>query len=184
MDSTPTVPTPSAHTPQGGVLVGSDGARRRLVVFEDPQCPYCRQFEEISGDLLRREIAAGAVVVEYRMRSFLGPESVRANNALAIAAEAGRFDQLRTEIFAAQPPENSGGFTTEDLLDLGTRAGLTSPEYATGLRDRRYDTWVRQVEDVFKDENPDGTPASLLDGQPVDSQTLLDPQALGTLIRG
>ena len=121
MDSTPTVPTPSAHTPQGGVLVGSDGARRRLVVFEDPQCPYCRQFEEISGDLLRREIAAGAVAVEYRMRSFLGPESVRANNALAIAAEAGRFDQLRTEIFAAQPPENSGGFTTEDLLDLGTR---------------------------------------------------------------
>ena len=47
-------PAPSGHTPDGGVLVGSDGARRRLVVFEDPQCPYCRQFEEASGDLLRR----------------------------------------------------------------------------------------------------------------------------------
>ena len=40
--------------------------------FEDPQCPYCRQFEEVSGDGLRREVAAGAVVVEYRMRCFLG----------------------------------------------------------------------------------------------------------------
>src|SRR5664280_1196294 len=107
----------------GGVLVGSDGARRRLVVFEDAQCPYSRQFEEVSGDLLRREVAAGAVAVEYRMRCFLGPESVRAVNALALAAEAGRFDELRRELFAAQPPEHTGGFTTEDLLDFGGAPG-------------------------------------------------------------
>jgi hypothetical protein len=30
---------PSGHTAEGGVLVGSEGARRRLVVFEDPQMP-------------------------------------------------------------------------------------------------------------------------------------------------
>src|ERR1700733_15244065 len=115
---------PSGHTPEGGVLVGSEGARRRLVVFEDPQCPYCREFEAVSGDLLRREVAAGAVAVEYRIRSFLGDESVRAANALAVAAGAGRFDALRRELFAEQPPEHSGGFTTQDLLDLGSRVGL------------------------------------------------------------
>jgi hypothetical protein len=104
---------------------GSEGARRRLVVFEDLQCPYCREFEEVSGDLLRREVAAGSVAVEYRIRSFLGPESVRAANALAAAAEAGHFDQLRRELFAAQPAENSGGFTTEDLPKSVRRAGLT-----------------------------------------------------------
>src|SRR6202789_1354488 len=117
--------TPAGHTPDGGVLVGSDNARRRLVVFEDPQCPYCRQFEEVSGDLRRREVAAGAVAIEYRMRCFLGVESVRADNALALAAESGRFDQLRRELFAHQPAENSGGFTATDLIDLGRRAGLT-----------------------------------------------------------
>src|ERR1700677_774000 len=116
--STPT-PVPSGHTAEGGVLVGSDNARRRLILFEDPQCPYCRQFEEESGDMLRREVAAGAVVVEYRMRCFLGPESVRADNPLALAAEAGRFDELRLLLFANQPPESSGGFTVQDLLDLG-----------------------------------------------------------------
>src|ERR1700684_3484033 len=98
---------PPGHTPDGGVLVGSEGARRRLVVFEDPQCPYCREFEEVSGDLLRREIAAGAVAVEYRIRSFLGVESVRAANALALAAESGRFDQLPRELFAAQTAEDT-----------------------------------------------------------------------------
>src|SRR3978361_2275578 len=95
MDRAATPLPPSGHTPDGGVLVGSEGARRRLVLFEDPQCPYCRQFEEASGDLLRRETAAGAVAVEYRMRCFLGPESVRADNALALAAEAGRFRHPR-----------------------------------------------------------------------------------------
>ena len=124
---------PPGHTREGGVLVGSQGARRRMVVFEDPQCPYCREFEDVSGDLLRREVAAGAVAVEYRIRSFLGNESVRAANALAAAAEAGRFDELRREMFANQPPEHSGGFTTQDLLDLGRRAGLTSAEYVAAV---------------------------------------------------
>jgi hypothetical protein len=60
-------------------VVGSDDARRHLVVFEDPQCPYGRQFEEVSGDLLRRDL-------------------------------------LRRELFAAQPPEGSGGFTISDPI--------------------------------------------------------------------
>ena len=183
MDSTTTPPVPSGHTPGGGVLIGSDNARRRLVVFEDPQCPYCRQFEEASGDLLRREVAAGAVAVEYRMRCFLGPESVRADNALALAAEAGRFDQLRRELFANQPPEHSGGFTAEDLLESGSRVGLDDPGYVTGVREGRYEAWVVEVDRAFQEQDPHGTPAALLDGEPVDSSALYDDRALGDLLR-
>jgi predicted DsbA family dithiol-disulfide isomerase len=174
---------PPGHTPEGGVLVGSKGARRRLMVFEDPQCPYCREFEERSGDLLRREVAAGAVAVEYRIRSFLGDESVRAANALAVAAGAGRFDELRREIFANQPPERSGGFTTEDLLDLGSRVGLTSADYVAGVRDGRYERWVREIDEAFEEQDPRGTPFAVLDGRPIDSDRLYDPDALGALIR-
>lgn len=174
---------PPGHTLEGGVLVGSDRARRRLVVFEDPQCPYCREFEERSGDLLRREVAAGAVAVEYRIRSFLGDESVRAANALALAAGAGRFDELRREMFANQPPEQSGGYTTEDLLELGGRVGLTSHDYVAGVREGRYETWVREVDEVFEEQDPRGTPFALLDGRPIDSGSLYDPDALGALIR-
>ena len=184
MDPAATPPTPSGHTPEGGVLVGSDDARRRLVVFEDPQCPYCRQFEEVSGDLVRREVAAGAVAVEYRMRCFLGPESVRADNALALAAEVGRFDQLRREVFAAQPPEHSGGFSVEDLIGLGRRVELTEPAFVTGLREGRYEAWVIQADRSFQEQDPQGTPAALLDGEPVDSSALYDPRALGALLRG
>jgi hypothetical protein len=183
MNSVAEEPSPSGHTPEGGVLVGSEGARRRLVVFEDLQCPYCREFEEVSGDLLRREVAAGSVAVEYRIRSFLGPESVRAANALAAAAEAGHFNQLRRELFAAQPAENSGGFTAEDLLESGRRAGLTGQEYATAVREGRYEQWVLRHERVFREGDPTGTPAALLDGELLDSRTLLNPDALGAAIR-
>jgi hypothetical protein len=178
------VAVPGGHTPDGGVLVGGVNARRRLVLFEDPQCPYCRQFEEVSGDLLRREVAAGAVAVEYRMRCFLGVESVRADNALALAAESGRFDQLRRELFANQPPESSGGFTAAELIELGRRSGLTNPDYERGVRDGRYEPWVLETERAFKDQDLQGTPAAVLDGRPVESQVLYDPAALGTLIRG
>ncbi len=179
--TTPTVP--AGHTPDHGVLIGSDGARRRLVVYEDPQCPYCRRFEQRSGDLLGREVAAGAVAVEYRMRSFLGEESVRANNALALAAEEGRFDQLRRELFASQPPEHSGGFTPDDLVALGERAGLTSSAYVEGVREGRYEQWVRRTDALLQDEDPDGTPQATLDGEPVDPQVLYDPETLGALLR-
>lgn len=178
-----TTEAPPGHTFEGGVLVGSEGARRRLVIFEDPQCPYCREFEDVSGDLLRREIAAGAVAVEYRIRSFLGNESVRAANALAGAAGAGRFDELRRKLFANQPPEHSGGFSTQDLLDLGSRAGLTGPDYVAAVQEGRYERWVREIDEIFEEQDPSGTPSATLDGQPVDSEILYNPERLGALIR-
>jgi protein-disulfide isomerase len=174
---------PPGHTPGGGVLVGGEDARHRLVVFEDPQCPYCREFEERSGDVLSREITAGTVAAEYRIRAFLGEESVRAANALAVAAGAGRFDELRRALFANQPPEHSGGFTTDDLLRLGSQVGLTGADYVTGVQEGRYDSWVREIDDVFDDQDLQGTPYAVLDGRPVESETLYDPDALGALIR-
>ena len=177
-----TADVPPGHTPDGGVLVGSQGARKRLVVFEDPQCPYCREFEDASGDLLRREVAAGAVAVEYRIRSFLGDESVRAANALAAAAGAGKFDELRRELFAEQPPEHSGGFSTDVLVALGARVGLTGAEYVAAVRDFRYERWVREIDEVFQEQDSRGTPFALLDGEPVGSETLYDPERLGSLI--
>jgi protein-disulfide isomerase len=184
MESPSDFAVPAGHTSDGGVLVGSEGARRSLVLFEDPQCPYCRQFEEVSGDLLRREIAAGAVRVEYRMRCFLGEESVRADNALALAAEAGHFDQFRRELFANQPPEQSGGFSPADLIELGLRAGLSESGFQDGVTDGRYEAWVIATDRVFQTQDPQGTPAGILDGKPVASKALFDPAALGALIRG
>src|SRR6202167_1711091 len=137
MKSTDLVLTPSSHAPEGGVLVGNTNASTGMVLFEDPQCPYCRQFEELNGPLVTAALDAGELAVEYRMRCFLGPESVRADNALALAAEVGRFDELRHALFAAQPQEGTGGFTTQDLLGLGAQVGLTGSDFTLGVQNAR-----------------------------------------------
>lgn len=183
MPSTDPVDSPSGHTPEGGVLVGTAEARLGMVLFEDPQCPYCRQFEEINGDLITAAVRARDLAVEYRMRCFLGQESVRADNALALAAEADRFDELRHELFAAQPPEGTGGFTTEDLVRLGAQSGLTGADFVSGVRGHRYEQWVLRREAVYQAQDPQGTPAAWLNGLPIDSDVLFDRAAFEEALR-
>jgi len=169
--------TPGGHTPEGGVIVGNGIARQSMILFEDPQCPYCRQFEELNGALVTAALEAGDLVVEYRMRCFLGQESVRADNALALAAEAGHFDDLRKALFAAQPPEGTGGFTTRDLVRLGAQVGLTGSGYVSGVQDARYEDWVLRQEGLYQVEDPQGTPAAWLNGSPIDSAVLFNASA-------
>lgn len=86
-------------------------------------------------------------------------------------------------MLANHPPEHSGGFTTEDLLDLGSRVGLTSADYVAGVREGRHERWVREIDEVFEQQDPKGTPFAMLDGRPIDSDSLYEPERLGALIR-
>ena len=146
--------------------------------------PTADNFEELNGSLLRAASEAGDLSVEYRMRCFLGPESVRADNALALAAEAGAFDELRQALFDSQPPEGTGGFTTGDLVRLGAQVGLTSSNFVTGVETARYEKWVLDREAVYQAQDPQGTPAAWLDGRPLDSKVLFDKQELENHLRG
>jgi Thioredoxin len=183
MNEADPVLTPSGHTPEGGVLVGSAGARKGMILFEDPQCPYCKHFEELNGRVIDAAVEAGGLAVEYRMRCFLGPESVRADNALALAAEVHHFDDLRRALFEAQPQEGTGAFTVEDLLHLGRHVGLTDPEFISGVRVARYRQWVLSREAAYQAEDPQGTPAAWLDGHQLDSSAIFDRRAFEAQLR-
>jgi protein-disulfide isomerase len=154
-----------------------------MVLFEDPQCPYCRRFEELNGPVITAALEDGELAVEYRMRCFLGPESVRADNALALAAEVGRFDELRRTLFAEQPREGTGGFTVEDLLLFGAKVGLIDPNFVSGVREARYEQWVLRRETLYQAEDPQGTPAAWLNGNPIDPSVLFDRPAFVTQLR-
>jgi protein-disulfide isomerase len=184
MTATDAMPTPAGHTPDGGVLVGNADASGYMVLFEDPQCPYCQHFEELNGSLITGALEAGWLAVEYRMRCFLGPESVRADNALALAAEVGRFDELRQGLFAAQPPEGTGGFTVGDLLRLGAQVGLSDSNFVSGVRQGRYEQWVLRREALYQAQDPQGTPAAWLNGNPIDSNVLFDRPAFEAQFQG
>ncbi|HUR73300.1 MAG TPA: MauE/DoxX family redox-associated membrane protein [Sporichthya sp.] len=176
----PALPTavPVGVTAAGGIVVGQPNAPHTVIAYEDPQCPICGQFEQTSGAVLARAVAAGQVKVEYRMRSFLGPESVRAVAALGAAQDAGRFAQLRAALFAHQPQEGTGGFTVADLLELGAGVGLTDAQFVDAVRNQTYAPWARQIDDRASRDGNTGTPELLLDGKSI------DPTALRAALQG
>jgi protein-disulfide isomerase len=176
------VRTPTGVTAAGGVIVGSKAAPHHLVIFEDPQCPICGQFEKTSGPVVAKAVQQGTISVEYRMRSFLGPESVRAVAALGAAAQEGAFEQLREQVFADQPPERTGGYTIDDLLALGRDAGLTSQSYQDAVRSQTFAGWARQVDDRASKDGNVGTPELRLDGSTLSPQTAFTPADLTAVL--
>lgn len=166
------VAVPAGTTAAGGVMVGNPSAAVQLVIYEDPQCPVCGRFEAELGPMLREAVTAGRVSVEYRLRSFLGPESVRAVAALGAAQAVGAFEPLREQVFAHQPPERTGGFTTTDLQKLGRAAGITDPAFAAAVDAGTYLGWARAIDDRASQDGNVGTPQVLRDGRPVDPAAL------------
>ena len=169
-------------TASGGILVGKADAPKTVVVYEDPQCPICKQFEESSGKVLARAVADGKVRVEYRMRSFLGPESVRAVAALGAAQDAGQFNALRAAMFAHQPAEHTGGYTVDDLLTLGASVGLSDDAYVQAVRDQVYAPWARQIDDQASKDGNTGTPEIVVDGKPLSSGVTFDAAKLAAAL--
>jgi len=156
--SSSAVIAPPGATASGGIVVGDPAAPVKLIAYEDPQCPVCREFEQMNGSTLDSAVNSGKVSVEYRMRSFLGIESVRADNALAAAQAEGKFEPLREALFAHQPREGIGGFTTDDLLALGRNVGLTDAAYTHAVRSMSYAKWVGFVDDQASRDGNVGTP--------------------------
>lgn len=86
-------------------------------------------------------------------------------------------------LFAAQPPEGTGGFTVEILLQLAADTGLTGSDFAAGVREGRYEKWVLWQEATYRDQDPQGTPAAWLDGRPLNPNILFDRAAFENKLR-
>ncbi|MDX6209095.1 MAG: hypothetical protein QOE24_1486, partial [Frankiales bacterium] len=158
-------------------------APHHVVAYEDPQCPICGEFEQADGATLRTAVAEVKVNVEYRMMSFLGPESVRAVAALGAAAQEGKFEPLREAMFTHQPAEGTGGYTIADLLSLGKGVGLTDAAWTTAVQKQTHAPWARTVEQMAEKVPIAGTPTVLLDGKSLDlSSVLLDRAAFAKVV--
>ncbi|HSF26400.1 MAG TPA: thioredoxin domain-containing protein, partial [Actinomycetes bacterium] len=160
-------PVPATATTQGGPLtVGTSGPV--VDIFEDFQCPFCQQFEATNGALLTDYAEAGKIQVNYHLASFIGQESVRAANAAACAADADAFPAFHATLYANQPPERTGGFTTDELIAHGKQVGIDSSAFKQCVRDSTYAEWVKASQHDFDTRGLRGTPTVMIDGKVVD----------------
>lgn len=173
-ESKPVVLPAAATGSHNGIIVGQASAPVTVDMYEDFQCPACEALETQTGPTIRTLLDQGKIKIDYHMMSFLGPESKRAANAAAAAANEGRFRQLHDVLYANQPKEHTGGFAKDTLLTLGTKAGLTSQAYKDAVNKGTYDGYVAKIDSDASKAGVAQTPTVLVDGKQL-SGTQLTP---------
>lgn len=176
---------PVSRNADGSITMAKAGVTAPLLeIFEDFQCPICKEFENTSGGTLKRLAAEGKVKVVYRPFQLfqdepLSSNSRRAANA-ALCTPADKWVSYHDTLYKFQPPEGKAGFSDKDLVAWGGDLGVTGSSYATcvtgtqkaGQVDQmtKYATGTRKVT---------GTPTVYLDGRALDLQSqLLNPAGL------
>ncbi|AHH95689.1 DsbA family protein [Kutzneria albida] len=179
---------PAVVAEDGTVVAGSANARASIDVYEDFLCPYCRKdLEQRYGDQLTKALAAGQLRVTYHLLNLLDRESnpagysLRAANAALAAAKAGRFAAFHALLYREQPGEGQGGYTEDQLIDMGRRVGLTGDQFAAEVHGGTYAAKIRSVTDRARDATFfKGTPTVVMSTVPVD---IADPNWLARLTR-
>lgn len=111
--------------PQEGRFLGDPEAPVTLVEFADLQCPFCKQYtDDVLPSVVQDYVRSGKVRLEFRPRTFIGPDSVKAAKVVVAAGEENKLWNT-LELFFASQGEEGGGWVTDDLVrDVVATAGL------------------------------------------------------------
>jgi protein-disulfide isomerase len=171
MNQTLEMPVPRGATDdKTGVAVGTGPVD--IDVYIDFQCPYCKQFELVSGDTIDRLLDRQLVRFVRHPMNILDNASTthystRAAAAAAAASDAGRFHEYAQALFEHQPPEGSPGLADDQLIDLGRTVGITDPSFAGEIQDGTYVPWPGFVTERALASGVGGTPSVFVQGTPM-----------------
>jgi protein-disulfide isomerase len=165
--------TPSNLTGTYNVTIGKSSAPDTIKMYEDFQCPICKEFEALTGDQVRQGIADGKIKVDYHMVAFLDRASTtdyssRAlNAAMAVLSTAGpdAFLKFHSLAYANQPEEGSAGVPDSTLIDWAVQAGADKAAVTPLINDNVYHQWVVNATDQMSKDGVNGTPTVFINGQ-------------------
>jgi protein-disulfide isomerase len=127
---------PSPQQFADGMTLGAADAPVTVDLWEDFQCPACREFtEQFEPVVVNDYVINGKVRLVYHDLSFIGPESVAAAIAARVAGESGKYWPYHDYLFTNQLPENSGGLNQARLEAIATAVGLNLDTFRAGQSD-------------------------------------------------
>lgn len=158
--------TSTIDTANGSPITFDNGAVTVIDIWEDPQCPVCKLFEDANGDYIESLIREKKATVRYHVLSFLGDESVRAANASFCAADEGQYLDFHHALSAVQSPlENSGFWSNETLVNIGKKIGITSTTFADCVTKGSKIEVVKANYDSMNKFGVQGTPTVFINGK-------------------
>ena len=171
----PIAPIASALTPSDihsdGLTLGNPNAPHTLDLYEDFQCPRCRDFTaDVKPQIVATYVKTGQVKIVWH--DFLvtdlrlgGTESLDAANAARCAADQGQFWLYHDWLFANQYGELSGAFAKDRLKTIGRMAGIKDLNTFNACVDNGTHDAEVKAEDI--PSTIDATPTLMLDGKEI-----------------
>jgi len=148
--------------------VGRDDAPIQMVIFADPQCPFCKQLAtEVEPQLIAAYVKTGKAALTYRHFTFLGPESERIAVAMECAGEQGKFLDFYHYAFDHQQPEN-GGLATDALMgDWAKAVQLDLSQFTVCTQNQSVRERVQADTAAGRKLGVVGTPTLFINGRPM-----------------
>lgn len=156
---------------EGSVLVGPSTAQTKVVIYEDFQCPYCRQLEDQTRDFLHENAASGKVQVEYRpidlLQSTYGERGMNAFAAVLAHSTPKAALKLHDLLYENQPYESQSGSVSEsDILGFVKKAGGDNDAVETALKTQDAAFFAAAAQ-VMQTKGITGTPTVYVNGKAV-----------------
>ena len=112
--------------PQHGDVLGNPEAPVTLEVFEDPQCPYCRQWNlDTLATVVNNYVRTGRVKVRYRGIVIIGVNSIAGLRAIYAAANQDKLWSMVEALYERQGAENSGWITVPTIKAAAKAIGAS-----------------------------------------------------------
>lgn len=162
----------AAGTSNSAFEIGNPTAPVVVDVYEDFQCPVCKEFESQDGATLSSLVDEGKARVRYHPiaildRASTDKYSTRAANAAAVVADAAgtaAFLKFHSALYAAQPAEGGAGLTDDQLVSMAAAAGAKGTAVDSGIRDLRFGDWTATVTAESSKAGVTSTPTVLVNG--------------------
>lgn len=156
---------------EGDGIVFNPGLPIKIDIFEDFQCPVCKLFEDPIGGYLTSLVTEKKAQVTYHPLSFLGngtkdDESIAASNAAYCAVDEDRFFDFHKALYDVQSQvENSGFLSSENLITIGKKIGISSSTFADCVTNRSKLVNVVAATQSMDRYGVKGTPTTLINGK-------------------
>jgi protein-disulfide isomerase len=113
-----------AGVPQRGDTLGAADAPATLTVYEDPQCPYCRDWAlETLPSVVQTYVRPGRLKLVYHGVQIVGPNSQAGLRAIYAAGRQNKLWNLADALYRRQGAENSGWITGALISEAAASVG-------------------------------------------------------------
>ena len=146
--------------PQRGTQIGNPKAPYTLTEFADLQCPVCQAYTlNVLPSVIGSYVKPGRVKMDLKLRTFIGPDSVKAARVAAAAAQQNRIWTFADLFYINQGEENSGYVTPAFLRTIASNTpGLNASKAIADAGSAQAQALLRSAEQLARSLGSNSTP--------------------------